>query len=301
MTDPRLSRRKFLMGMGAGAGAVLLGAACSDGGHAKSSLPKKTKATISEEHDKLPPGTKGVQGYLATSTLRVGENRFAFGVVVDGKLLRDAPVRVGFAPQGGTPSGLVSAPFHGVGLPNDKGVYVTSARFDRPGTWEATIETGGTQGKTAFQVVATSLIPAPGMAAPRAASPTKSETLGVDPICTRDPECPLHEVSLAKVIGAGKPVAVMFATPARCTSLVCGPVLDELLGLVGRYQGKIEFIHVEIYRNNASNELLPTLEAWNLETEPWLFGINGAGTIMASLEGAFDTAEISRLLDSLVA
>lgn len=299
MNDLDLSRRKFLVGMGVGAGAVLLGAACSDDSNAKSPTSKKNEGD--HKHDELPPGTEGVQGILATATLRVGENRFAFGVVRDGKLLRDAPVRVGFAPQGGAPSELVVAPFHGAGLPNDKGVYVSTASVDRPGIWEATIETDGERGKLPFQVLATSLVPRAGQAAPRAESPTTSATLGVDPICTRDPICPLHDVSLTKVIGAGRPAAVMFSTPARCTSLVCGPVLDALLGQADRYRGKITFVHVEIYRSNESNEPVPTLQAWNLTSEPWLFGVDGKGNITAALEGAFDTTEITALLDGLAA
>ena len=39
------------------------------------------------------------------------------------------------------------------------------------------------------------------------------------------------------MIGSGKPVAVMFATPARCQSLYCGPVLDELLDVDGALPG----------------------------------------------------------------
>ena len=75
----------------------------------------------------------------------------------------------------------------------------------------------------------------PGMAAPGAASPTTADTLGVDPICTRDPMCPLHTQSLSTVIGAGKPVAALFATPARCQSAYCAPVLDEFLDVIKGY------------------------------------------------------------------
>ena len=52
--------------------------------------------------------------------------------------------------------------------------------------------------------------------------------------------CPLHDVSLADVIGKGKPVAVMFATPALCQSQYCGPVLDELLDIMAPYHDKVD-------------------------------------------------------------
>ena len=86
------------------------------------------------------------------------------------------------------------------------------------------------------------------MAAPRAASPTTADTLGVDPICTRDPACPLHTQSLSTVIGAGKPVAALFATPARCQSKYCAPVLDEFLDVIKGYGDRIVPVHTEIYQ-----------------------------------------------------
>ena len=71
----------------------------------------------------------------------------------------------------------------------------------------------------------------------------------MNPICTPQAECPLHTVSLSDVIGAGKPVAVLFATPALCTSAYCGPVLDEMLDVMGPYQDRVTFVHVDIYKS----------------------------------------------------
>src|SRR5262249_30995851 len=135
----------------------------------------------------------------------------------------------------------------------------------------------------------------------RAASPTSADPLGVNPICTRSPVCPLHTVSLASVIGAGKPVAAMFATPARCQSQYCGPVLDEMLRVMPSYEGRITFVHTEIYQSLTGTALVPTLAAWRITTEPWLIGIDGAGTVKARLDGAFGGNEIKRLLDALLA
>ena len=98
----------------------------------------------------------------------------------------------------------------------------------------------------------------PGMPAPRAASPTTTDSLGVDPICTRDPACPLHTLSLSTVIGAGKPVAALFATPARCQSMYCAPVLDEFLDVIKGYGDQIVPVHTEIYRAPTGTALVPT-------------------------------------------
>ena len=121
------------------------------------------------------------------------------------------------------------------------------------------------------------------------------------PICTRVPPCPLHTVSLSDVIGTGKPVAVMFATPALCQSAYCGPVLDEMLAIMGPYQDRVVFVHVDIYKGKTATIQSPTVVAWNIPSEPWLFGIDGAGNVTARLDTAFGKTEMVALLDGLVA
>ena len=78
--------------------------------------------------------------------------------------------------------------------------------------------------------------PVVGAAAPRAPSPTLDRHARREAdLHAASPRCPLHDVSLADVIGTGTPVAAMFATPALCQSQYCGPVLDELLDLRAPY------------------------------------------------------------------
>jgi hypothetical protein len=113
--------------------------------------------------------------------------------------------------------------------------------------------------------------------------------------------CPLHTQSLSNVIGAGKPVAALFATPARCQSQYCAPVLDEFLDVIGAYGDRIVPVHIEIYQAPTGTALVPTLEAWQIETEPWLFGVDAAGTIQSRIDGAFGGTEMKTLLDALVA
>ena len=48
-------------------------------------------------------------------------------------------------------------------------------------------------------------------------------------------------------------------------------------------------------------QLVPTVEAWHLPSEPWLFGISGDGTVQSRIDGAFGGTEMKALLDSLVA
>jgi len=105
---------------------------------------------------------------------------------------------------------------------------------------------------------------------------------------------------LATVIGAGKPVAALFATPARCQSQYCAPVLDEFLDVIKDYGDQIVPVHIEIYQGPTGTALVPTLDAWHIESEPWLFGVDSAGTIQSRIDGAFGGTEMKALLDALV-
>ena len=187
-----------------------------------------------------------------------------------------------------------------VGLPKGRGVYVSHPTFDRPGVWRVEAVAQGQKVPFTLEVNPAATVIVAGAAAPRAASPTTADPLGVDPICTRDPACSLHSQSLATVIGAGKPVAALFATPARCQSAYCAPVLDEFLAVTKRYGDQIVPVHIEIYKETTGTALVPTLDAWHLESEPWLFGIDAAGTVQSRIDGAFGGTEMKALLDALV-
>jgi hypothetical protein len=186
------------------------------------------------------------------------------------------------------------------GLPKGRGVYRVQTTFAQPGTWTGQARFGGNTTKFAMSLPATAVAPVIGEAAPRAPSPTKADPLGVDPICTRDPECPLHAVSLSDVIGTGRPVAVLFATPALCVSQYCGPVLDQLLSIRAPYEERVTFVHVDIYKNLRGRAESPTVTAWKLPSEPWLYTIDGAGTVVNRLDTAMGKEEMRAVLDELV-
>ncbi|HVM39509.1 MAG TPA: hypothetical protein VM618_01880, partial [Acidimicrobiia bacterium] len=181
------------------------------------------------------------------------------------------------------------------------GIYTVEAIFDAPGVWFASVAYDSVEGPLPIEVRPEPLAPIAGQEAVVTPSPTPEEPLGVDPICTRDPACSLHDVSLDDAMAGDLPVAVLFATPARCTSRWCGPVLDTMLDVAGDYEGRIRFVHVEIYQDLQSNDLVPTMQEWGLHSEPWLFRIGTDGRITGRLDSAFDQAEMRELLDALVA
>jgi hypothetical protein len=282
-----LSRRRFLA---LGGGAALLTACGSSGSGTSATKSKNTTFT------EIAPGIVSMDLYA-----RPEPQRFAFAVLAKEGYASGRPARVALAAPGGKPTKLVPAVARAKGLPDFRGVYTVMATLNLPGIWRGVLEYAGKETPFVFQVAAKPSAVIPGAAAPRAASPTTSATLGVNPICTRDPVCPLHTVSLDAIVGKGRPIAAMFATPARCQTRYCGPVLDTMLPMVKTYSDRVDFVHIEIYKNNETTDVIPTVSAWGLQGEPWLFGIDSGGLVTARLDGAFDESEIKTLLDGLVA
>ena len=100
---------------------------------------------------------------------------------------------------------------------------------------------------------------------------------------------------------ASEVAAATPAKPARCTSQYCGPVLDSLLPLVDEFAERVDVVHVDIFKNARSEETSPTVTAWGLPSEPWLFGIDAAGVITDRLDGAFGQDEMRSVLENLAA
>jgi len=226
--------------------------------------------------------------------------RLAFAIYKGSRPSSSGSAKLALAPPGTTKGAVYATTLHRAGLPKGRGVYVADALLPTEGVWKALAIIGGKRVPFAVQVNAQPKAPGVGTSAPRAASPTKADPLGVKPICTRAPPCSLHTVSLSDVIGTGRPVAVLFATPALCQSQYCGPVLDELLKIKGPYEDRVTFVHVDIYRSSTGAELAPTVEAWGLESEPWLYTVDSAGSIVGRLDGAFGGDEMTAQLEALV-
>jgi hypothetical protein len=289
-----LSRRSFL---GLAGGVVALAACGSDSGD--SSAPRTSGVTLPHDHDEL---TELAPAVVSSDLYATPEpQRFAFAMLAKEGYASLGSARVAVAPEGSEPRDFVDTTLHAEGLPERRGVFVTDLVLDRPGIWDGVAERDGERLPFAFQVKDAPQAPAVGTLAPRAPSPTEGDPLGVDPICTRAQPCGLHAASLDTVIGAGTPTAVLFATPARCTTQYCGPVLDALLPLAAEYADRVRTVHVEIYRNDRTDEVVPTVAAWGLPSEPWLFGVSADGTITHRLDGAFGRDEIRAVLEALAA
>jgi len=297
MPAPDLSRRAFLT---VGGGALLLAACGGSSSNAKNpgTGGSTAKAALSAFRMEIEP-------YVSTTP-----QRFAYILVKNNGDFASGPATtLSIAPPGGEFGAPMKATLHTEGLPKGRGVYVVEPTLTAAGNWRGKVAIEG-QGEVelAFPVTANPDTPIVGAPARILASPTTAAPLGTDPLCTRTDAannaapCSFHQVSLDQVIGKGKPVVVMFATPARCQSRYCGPVLDQLIEVGPEYQDRITPIHVEIYQDLTSNNLVTATETWlGYSGEPWIFGVNSAGVVTGRLSGAFATDEIKTLMDQAIA
>jgi hypothetical protein len=164
-------------------------------------------------------------------------------------------------------------------------------------------ENGGVEAKSlpSIHVGEFAKIPRPGERAPLIHTPT-AKSVGGDlaALTTRIPPDTLNKVDYAEVLGK-EPILLLFATPQFCQSRVCGPVVDVAQQAQHKYEGKANFIHMEIYNENEpSQHVRPQVRKFHLPTEPWLFAINREGVVSAVVEGAFGTKLMDKTVEKVV-
>jgi hypothetical protein len=133
------------------------------------------------------------------------------------------------------------------------------------------------------------------------ATPVATTAAGRKKICTRDPACPLHEISLDDALKAGRPTVVNFGTPLLCSSQICGPVVDEQMVVADKVGDRASFVHVEIYPSRDASKPVKALTEYGFTTEPWLLVVGRDGVIRARYEGPVTAGQIETALRPLLA
>ena len=262
----------------------------------------------------------GPQVGFATSVLTPGPDRLAFGVIdaknnfVYGKsavYIAPTPESRAVGPFPAPADTLVTKPaFRSQNAAVDTSpiaqIYAANVRFTKPGNWSVLVVTRQDTGMigAAAQVDVTAKrkekIPDVGDRPPRVSTDTVASAAGnLASIDTRRPFArELHETNFKDVLGK-KPVALLFATPQLCQSRVCGPVVDIELQMKQEFGDRMTFIHQEVYRDNQVDKgLRAPLQAFHLQTEPWLFTIDRDGRIAARLEGSFGVKEFRQAVQA---
>jgi hypothetical protein len=256
----------------------------------------------------------------AARVLKVGENRFAFGVFTVAKEpIADAEVAVYAAPRnlGGPAIGPFPAriesletdsAFRAKTTADDPDaaqvVYVSDVPLDKPGKWAFAALTKEGSGYGGSLLPTPSLVgqfdtPDVGDPAPKVSTPTADDVADIAEIDTRVPPGTMHDEDLADVLGQ-KPVVLLFATPALCQTRICGPVVDVAEQVKQESGGNVAFIHQEIYNDNdISKGERPQVREWGLPSEPWLYVIDRDGKISTVIEGAFSVSELERAVQKV--
>jgi hypothetical protein len=270
--------------------------------------------------------TGDLQPLITTSELVVGENRFAFGLMKANKLLENAAVELRVYAIDGSEARLIAetnALYHRIGGVSSaervhrhadgtahvhradsdvRGLYVTRLTFSRPGQWGIEIQAREDRGSRAtarftVTVLQAPQTPAPGSPAPRSRNLVASDVKDLREIDTSSPPDPrLHRVRIADAIAQRKPQLIVFATPQFCTSRMCGPLVDIVRQLFPRYENRVSFTHQEIWQDFASKKVFLTVEEWRLQSEPWIFVIDGQGIIRTKFEGLVTVTELEAAL-----
>jgi hypothetical protein len=287
---PLISRRSLLLGTAAALGA----AACGAGSGSNKAGVIQVPATNAQDQlnlletsgqyfsgldQRLAFVLRGQQEFFtpdSSTTLRLGPDTGHFG----------PPVPIAIHTDAGTAPAYLTAYY----------------RFPRPGTYWARVNFQGKSADAPLQVVApsTSQIPIAGQHLISTPTPTPDDHRGVNPICTRNPPCPWHDISLDAALTQHRPIALLFATPLLCQTATCGPVLDTLLGLKAQYEGQVRFLHSEIYTDTSAKTNTPAVLAYHLQSEPMLFFADASGVVKTRVDGLYGHGEAAQALAGLV-
>lgn len=283
--------QKFLVAL------LLLLAAC--GGSAESAITAVAPGDAS-----IPEGSFAVR---ASSDLGLGTERLLVGIVAaDGRRLGspDLPVVMEIWPQDDpTATQRFDADFLWI-VPDATGIYKADVTFDKPGSWAVTLIPEGSAPlePVGFSVLSDTASPSVGHAAPASTSPTV-DTDAIENISTDDqPDPRFYQLSVADAVTSGATSVIVFATPQFCQTAACGPMLEDVKAAAPGHPD-VNFVHVEVYTGfnddgfvPDSTHLAPAVLDWGLATEPWVFVVDGTGTVTHRFEGVMDPSELEAAL-----
>jgi len=312
---PRSTRRQFLVAMGVG----LIGVACGGGGRRGGAAPGSIDGLTSGKTRLSVLGT-GADG----PPMNPGLNRIAFDLVTpQGGLL-----------SGGSPNVWIGSdttnralgpfpatwhPFTAYDKTHDRsprsplsGAYAVPIAFPAAGVWNLAVTlANGSQrqaGAGLIQITDGQVVAGLGTKAISTPTPVATTLRKLKEICSRTPPDAMHYISLDRALSSGKPTVAVFSTPLLCQSQLCGPVTDEVLLLFKSIGSpSANFIHVEEFLPGPdlkplvpNQKVSPAFKRWGLESEPWVFVIDRAGTIRFRSLGPVTAPEIEAALRPLL-
>lgn len=284
-----LSRRRFLTLAGAAAtGAVVLGACSSEPGE---------WADVSSLTGMFDPTGMSLRTGIPQRTPFLLRD-------ADGAFLQEVPesieITVTHLDEATGVTAAVAA--HGEGIPIP--YYPLVFTPEKAGPYRAVVRIDGRELEHNFAVSdpqGVTLVQA-GEAAIPVATPTVDDPKGVQPLCTREEQCPFHEITLADALALGKPTILLIATPGYCQTTACAPATDLLVEQLAD-RDDLSVVHAEVYVNpeEASGiglgEVTEVVSKYRMSFEPSLYAFDAAGITRARLDYVMDAAEMRGAVD----
>ncbi len=250
----------------------------------------------------------GITAILGTPDLGVGTFRVAIALNDRGGLIRVPAIGLESArPKAGAseaPAERVNADFFA--FPDRiRGLYATSMTFDRAGVWTITAVVPRPDGKPARIAIPVTIeerarAPVVGAAAPKSKNRTAKDVPSLDRLTTGSaPDPALYQHRIADSIAARRPLVVIFASPAFCTTPLCGPQVEDASELVKQYGDRVDFVHIDLFENPQdikgdlkSAKRSPLLKEWGLHTDEWTFVVDANGVVAGRFEAYVSHAEL---------
>jgi len=278
-----LDRRTFLLG----AAATGVAAACgsSDGDSGDSSTP--------------PEGTYSLVQRFPSDVFVPGEIRLPFSLAVAAEFITDGPDELGaqIVDLDDEPIGdRITAVRRDI---TPSPYYAFRTTIETPGVYGIKIDGGPDVGAN-FQVMEPDqvTIPGPGDTLAGFDTPTVTDPAGVDPICTREPPCPFHAITLTEALASPKAVAYFVGTPAFCQTGSCTPALETMVGVETEYADDFDFVHAEVWSDLSATVVAPAIDELGIAFEPALFITDENGVVVERLDGLWDATELRERLDA---
>jgi hypothetical protein len=282
---------------------VALVAAC------RSDTLKRIEDPFSGGYPMYRDETSGLDVIFGTPDLGAGEQRIAFAITARDAVVREPALEV--VVRRGSERQTLTARYHPFPA-GSRGVYVTRATFAKAGdhTLEIAVPVDGNTVHIAIpvEVAAKPKSPAAGDRAPASRNRVASDVGTLTELTTSTEADPaLYRARIADAIAAGRPFVVVFASPAFCTTPLCGPQVEDLSVLAKQYAGQAEFIHVDIYDNphEIKGDLSrarrsPLLAEWGIMTDEWTFVVASDGRVAARFEAYAASEEVEGALKAVL-
>lgn len=246
---------------------------------------------------------------FGTPDLGTGTQRIAFAVISRDELVR--PETLPVTVRRGDNRQTITARYRPFPA-GTRGIYVAQANFPKPGTYtvEVDVPLAARAVRLSFpaEVAAEPKAVAAGGRAPASRNRVASDAGSLAELTTASqPDPALYRVRIADALAARRPFVVVFASPAFCTTPLCGPQVEDLALLARDYTGRAEFIHVDLYENphEIKGDLsrarrTPVLAEWGLHTDEWTFVVDGEGHVRARFEAYAPREEVEGALKAVL-